>query len=200
VLDPHFVYLAAAVASIGVVLYGIEMFRGEAHPNRVSWLLWGLLPVSTWLASISEGAGPSAFFALATGLGALVIFGLSFFVRQAYWKTTRLDYVCGACSVLAIALWAATRNGNLAIVLLLLADGLAATPTIRKAYRSPESEYALTYVLSGMSAVITLLTIDDWTVANAAFPGYILLANAVIVVPQTLARRPSEVVVAESEE
>ena len=193
-LNPNFVYLASAIASVGVVLYGVEMFRGKAHPNRVSWLLWGLLPVTTWLASISEGAGLAAFFALATGLSALTIFGLSFFVAQAYWKTSRLDLICGACSVLALVLWGLTRNGNLAIVLLIFADGLAALPTIVKAFRNPESEYALAYVLSAVSAVITLLTISNWTFADSAFPIYILFVNAAIVLaivgPRSRAKAP----------
>ena len=185
-------YLASVLVSVGIVLYAIEMFRGRAQPNRVSWLLWGVLPIITWLASISEGAGASAILALALGVGALVIFGLSFFVKQAYWKTTRLDIVCGGCSVLAIAVWAITQDGNVAIALLIVADFLAAAPTIVKSYREPESEHALTYVLSVVGALITILTINVWTFANAAFSIYIFLVAAAIVTCLIVPRRRVE--------
>ena len=148
----------------------------------MSWLLWGTIPLITFAASASEGGGPTVILPLVLALGDLAIFGLSFFVRQSYWRTTRLDLACGALSIAAVGLWIVTRSGNIAIVLSIVADFLACAPTLVKAYREPESEHALTYALSGLGAFLTALTITDWTLANAAFAVYLFGIDVLIVV------------------
>jgi len=191
-INPNFVYLGAAFASVGIGLYAIEMIRGRAQPNRVSWLLWGTIPLITFAASVSEGAGKTAVLTLVLAITDLSIFVLSFFIKNSYWKTSRLDLACGALSLLAVALWAVTRVGTVAIVLTIAADFLACAPTVIKSYREPESEHALTYALSGVGAFITVLTISSWTLADSAFAVYLLAIDiGFVLVITVLHRRPA---------
>jgi hypothetical protein len=174
-INANFVYVAIVVASISNVLYAYAMVRGEVRPNRMTWILWGLIPLITFGAELSEGVGVRSLLTLSAGVGPFVIVLLSFTVADAYWKTTRLDLLCASVSILALAVWAITRHGAIAIVFALAADLMAAIPTLRKAYRDPRSEHALAYVLIVVSGVITMLTISDWYFANYAFPLYITL-------------------------
>jgi len=73
-----------------------------------------------------------------------------------------------------------TKSGDFAIVFSVLADELAAVPTVVKAFNYPETEIGWTYFMSTISAAITLLTIKVWDVANAACPLYIVLITLVI--------------------
>ena len=68
----------------------------------------------------------------------------------------------------------------MAIAFSLLADCMAAVPTLRKAYRDPHTETWMAFLCSGISAGITLLTITDWDFATAAFPIYILVMSGVL--------------------
>jgi hypothetical protein len=86
----------------------------------------------------------------------------------------------GALSLVGLLLWFITTSGNVAIGFSILADGLAALPTIVKSFNYPETETSWPYFSSTISAALTLLTIKVWSFANHAFPVYILLLSIVI--------------------
>ena len=73
-----------------------------------------------------------------------------------------------------------TKSGDIAIIFSILADGLAAMPTIVKSFNYPETESAWPYFASTISAILTLLTVKVWNIANIAFPLYIVLITLVI--------------------
>ena len=92
-----------------------------------------------------------------------------------------MDIICGILSALGIVLWLTTRIGNVAILFAILADGLAAIPTIIKSYKFPETESYLVYLLGFVNAVITLLIIRTWSFANFEFSVYILVVGTILV-------------------
>jgi hypothetical protein len=114
------------------------------------------------------------------GFGPLMVFTASFVDKEAFWKITRLDIVCGVLSVIALILWAITGDGNIAIILSIAADLLAGIPTLIKSYNEPETEHPSAFRNGALSAGITLLTIKTWTFANYGFALYILLICTVL--------------------
>src|SRR5258708_8853505 len=110
----------------------------------------------------------------------LTIFIASYFNKRAEWKLTRFDLTCGALSLIGLVLWYITKSGNVAIVFSILADGLAALPTVVKSFNFPETESGWPYFTSTISAAITLLTVKVWDLANVGFPLYILIVTFVI--------------------
>jgi hypothetical protein len=98
------------------------------------------------------------------------------------WKVRRIDYACGAVSVVGTAVWLATRNGVLAISAAIAADFLAGVPTLMKSWTHPETETVHSYVGAVLSMVILLLTIDHWTFDVAAFPIFIVIMASIEVV------------------
>lgn len=168
------------IGSIGGISYLLDTIKGRARPNRVSWFLWGLAPLVAFFAEISEGVKLVSLLTLTVGLYPALIFAASFANKKSGWKITKFDYLCGSFSVLGIILWAITRQGTVAIIFSILADALAAVPTLVKSYKHPESETYLVYLLGIFQAVITLLTITTWDLANAGFPLYIFVVDAVI--------------------
>lgn len=72
--------------------------------------------------------------------------------------------------------------GNVAIFFSIVADGLAAVPTIVKAYKYPDTEIAWPWIATAIGVVLTLLTLSTWTFANSGFILYILVADLLIYV------------------
>jgi hypothetical protein len=173
-LDPKFVVLGSILNLIGTAGYVIDTLKGKVKPNRVSFLLWALAPLIAFSAQINQGVGLQSLMTFMVGFGPLLVLLASFVNKKSVWQLTRFDFFCGGLSLLGLALWMITREGNLAIAFGISADALAAVPTVVKSYKEPESENGRMFLYSAISALITLLTVDVWNFANYAFPLYIL--------------------------
>ncbi|MFZ4515350.1 MAG: hypothetical protein ACOYN3_03490 [Acidimicrobiia bacterium] len=198
-LPQQIVLLAAALGSFGTVLYATAMLRGEVHPNRVSWLLWGVIPLIAFAAEISEGVGLRSALTLSAGVGPLIIVALSFRTHGGYWRISRLDWICGAFSLFAVVIWGFTRTGALAVMLSIAADVLASTPTLRKARREPRTERLSTYALGGVAAAMTLATVQEWTIVSFAFPLYLFAMCTTLTTIIAMGRRRTGLRLTDSE-
>jgi len=174
-LDVHFVILGAVIGSIGAALYLRDTVRGVTQPNRVTWLMWAIAPLLAFAAEVHAGVGLRSLMTFVVGFGPLLIFLASFRNPASAWELRRLDYVCGALSAAGLVAWLVTSHGTVAIAASIAADALAAVPTLRKSWRSPETETAAAYFAASLNAGITLLTVSEVTTAVVAFPIYILV-------------------------
>ena len=116
-----------------------------------------------------------------SGLSPFLILLASFLNERAYWKLSAFDYACGALSGLAIVLWYVTENPNVAIAFAILSDALAAMPTLRKAWRNPESEFSWPFLVGIFSPMTSFLVAPMWTFSQIAFPAYLVLINILLV-------------------
>lgn len=188
-LNEHIVLVAAALATVGNLIYAAATFEGRTRPNRVTWALWALAPLIAFAAELKVGVGLPAVLTFAAGFGPLLVLAASLTNRSAYWDIGPLDIVCGVISLGALLVWALTRTGDVAILFSIIADALAAYPTIRKAYTHPETEHAAAFALMSAGSILTLLTIHHWTLASAGFPLYlvavgILITGLIVVQPK----------------
>jgi hypothetical protein len=179
-INPNFVIVGAIIAAVGTLSYLIDTLKGKVQPNRVSFLLWSLAPLIAFFAEIKQGVGIQALLTFVVGFLPLTIFIASFVNKKAEWKLTRFDLICGAMSIVGLILWYITKSGNIAIIFSILADGLAALPTVVKSFNYPETESAWPYFASTISGILTLLTVKVWNLANVGFPLYITLITLVI--------------------
>ncbi len=179
-LDERFVFLAACCNIVGGGSYVLATFRGRTRPNRVTWGLWAAIPMIAFAAELSEGVGLRSLMTFMVGFGPFMVVIASTVNRDAFWQLGRLDVVCGALSVVAVVGWRLTGSGVVAIGLSILADAFAGVPTFVKSYREPSTEHPLVFTLGAASALITLLTVDEWSVAAAAFPAYIATVGIVV--------------------
>lgn len=179
-LHPNFIIVGTLIGAIGSVAYLINTVKGRVKPNRVSFLLWSIAPLIAFAAQIKQGVGLESLMTFSTGFLPFTILIASFVNKKAEWKLTRFDLVCGALSVVGLILWLITQVGNLAIFFSIVADGLAAIPTLVKAYKYPDTEVAWPWLATAFGVVLTLLTINGWTFANSSFILYILIVNIFI--------------------
>lgn len=172
--------VGALIASFGGVVYLYDTIRGKAKPNRITWLLWGILPMIGFVAQRVQGVEGVSWATFVAGFTPLLIFLASFLNREAYWKTTTLDYACMAIAFIGIVLWAFMRDPNTAILFSILADLAAGVPTIRKAYTHPETESWRSYLVSTAGFTLSLLAIHVWTFENYSFVAYFAALNALL--------------------
>lgn len=179
-LPANFVIIGTLIGAVGSAAYFIDTVKGKIRPNRVSFLLWSIAPIIAFAAQIGKGVGIESLMTLSVGVLPLIIFMGSFVNKNAEWKLNQFDLICGVLSVIGLIFWLITREGNIAIVFSMLADGLAAIPTMVKAYKYPETEAAWPWLASPIGVIITLLTLDQLTFANSAFIIYIFFVNTTI--------------------
>jgi hypothetical protein len=177
------VLLSVAISFSGAVAYIRDMFAGKSKPNLVTWGLWGFAPLIATGAALTAHADVwSTVRIFMSGFGPLIVFIVAFFVPQSYWKLTKLDFLCGLFSVVALIAWLVADSPVLAILLAALADLLATLPTLIKAWKHPETETLYTYFVGLFTASIVIPAIPVWNIENAAFQVYLLIANVLLFV------------------
>ena len=179
-LHRNFIYVGTLIGALGTVAYLINTVKGKVKPNRVSFLLWSVVPFIAFFAQIKQDVGLEALATFSAGFLPFTVFIASFVNKQAEWKLTVFDLFCGLLSLVGLALWMVTKTGNVAIFFSIVADGMAAVPTIVKAYKYPNTEIAWPWLATVLGVVLTLLTLSSFTFANSGFILYILILNILI--------------------
>lgn len=179
-IDPRFVILGALISLGAVSVYIRDTLRGHTQPNRVTWFLWALAPMLAFAAEMNAHVGLSALMTFTVGFNPMLVLLASFANPRASWRIGRFDYLCGALSLAGTAMWVITDNSNVALVAAILADALAALPTVRKAMTHPKSESRIIFLGGVANATIALLVVRQWDAAHVAFPIYILTLNLIL--------------------
>ncbi len=174
-INANFVIVGVILQSIGGFYYLIDTIKGQVQPNKASWLLWSIAPLVAFAAEINQGVGIQSLTTFIVGFVPLVIFIASFINKKAEWKLNQFDKICGILSLAGIIFWYITKVGNVAIFFSIIADGLAAVPTLIKSYSHPESENDIIYLLGIANAGIGLLVIKDWNFQHYGFPLYLFI-------------------------
>ncbi len=178
-INENWIYLGTAIGAAGAGVYLRDTLRGTTQPNRVTWLLWAVAPLLAAAVEFNEGVGLRALPTFMVGFMPLLIFIGSFHNSASVWKVRRMDYACGAVSVVGTVVWLITRNGVLAISAAIAADFLAGVPTLMKSWTHPGSETVHSYIGAVISMVILLLTVDHWTFDVVAFPLFVACVASV---------------------
>ncbi len=179
-LNPNFVLVGILIGAIGSLSYLIDTVRGKIKPNRVSFFMWSIAPLIAFAAEVKEGVGIQSIMTFSIGFFPLIIFIATFVNKKAEWKLTPFDLACGILSFVGLFLWYITKVGNIAIFFSVLADGLAAIPTIVKSYHFPETERPIPWLSSSINGLFTTLTIKTWNFSTYGFPVYYLIVTLII--------------------
>jgi len=175
------VILSAVINFYGYWAYISDTLKGKTKPNRISWFIWGISPLIGAGAAISAGASiwATALIFL-EGVMPITVFIASFVNPKSYWKVSKADIICGFFALLGLILWLVVDQPVLAILFAIIGDSFATYVTISKAWKFPETETGITYVLGLLSILLILPSIPEWNIENSAFQIYILLANFIL--------------------
>ena len=186
-----FAIAGAVINFVGGLSYVRAILKGEATPNRVTWLLWAFVPLIAGAAQLRSGVGMSTLVVMSVGASPACVVIASFLVHKGSWRLGTFDYICGACALAALALWAMTGDPVTAIVLSIVGDAAAALPTLRKAWLAPETEDRLAYVLALIGMIFGILSVRETSFAAYAFNVYLLIVSTALVTILYLPRASS---------
>jgi hypothetical protein len=180
---PHLLVLISAGFSIyGSIAYIKDTLAGKTKPNRVSWSMWAIAPLIGTAAALSAGSDIWVTVRIfLAGFVPLLVFVASFFNPKSYWKITPFDIACGLLSLVALIFWLAIDAPTIAILFAAIGDGFAALPTIIKAWKYPETETGVTYLMSMVSVLLVLPSIPVWNIENSAFQIYLIFVNILLI-------------------
>lgn len=166
----------------GSLVYVRNTFLGRSKPNRMTFLIWAAGGFISAAAAYSAGAGWVALPAFASGIGPFLIFLASFHNPNAYWQLKPSDYVCGFFAIIALILWAVTKDPAVAVFFAILADGLASLPTLVKSWTHPETETGVPFVLALFNSILGVYASGGLVFAKTGFLIYVVIINACIIV------------------
>lgn len=66
-LHSNFIIIGTLIAAAGSVKYLIETVNGRVKPNRVTFLLWSVIPFIAFFAQIEQGVGLEALMTFSSG-------------------------------------------------------------------------------------------------------------------------------------
>ena len=162
----------------GPITYAISIFQGKTKPHRMTRFILAFVLTLNFLSIIAARGNFGAItFAGFTFLQALVIFLLSMW--RGMGGSSKFDWACFVIAMIGLVGWKITGNPVVGVWFSVLADLAAYLPAFVKTYHHPHTESPWYYVMSGVSALLSLIAyrLDS----SSIFQIYIVLCCTIIV-------------------
>ena len=176
---------AAALQALGFLLIAMAMLRGEARPNRYSWLIWSVVATLAAASSWQAGATWPLAGAAMNALGCVLILALA--LRHGVSGRNPVDTTCLAIAGSGLALWLLTDEPVAGLVLFLGADASGAVPTIRNVLVDPARENVSGWAILALAGAAAVLSVESsqwvWSWAEFGHWGgavYVAVVNLVV--------------------
>lgn len=179
--------LAAALSVFAFLPYIADTLSGRTRPQRATWAVWAVLASISTAAQAAAGADHSlAFSGMQAAMTALIAVmalragfgrGLS---RGEFWVLV----VAGT----GVGLWLATDSPAFALTTAIGVSAIGGLPTIAKAYRAPQTETLISWVLGSFASVLAIYSVGSFDPLLMAYPVYLCLLYTSIVFAMLLGR------------
>ena len=170
---------ALIVNFVGYVPYIKGIFEGKVKPQRITWGIWSILTLVAFVNQVMNGGGWSSLFFGSTTALVLLVFVLS--MRKGVGGSSRFDQIILVVAALLFAYWAFSRDTYYSTLIAVAIDGVGALPTVLKAYRLPETEVYLQWVLAGIAGLLSMAAVPSISFILVVYPAYVFLMNVVVV-------------------
>ncbi|WP_344129571.1 hypothetical protein [Luedemannella flava] len=177
--------LSSLLAAASSVPYLRSIHAGITQPRLVTWATWSVLTGMAAFASASTGDWPAAVFA---GIGTvatttIVVVGW----RRGHRGVGKLDITCASMVIAGLALWQASDQPAVAVIVACSVDLIGLVPTLANVWAHPGEENPSTWTLIAAGGLCAALAAwGDWTITALAYPVYVAVSTATVAV---LARR-----------
>lgn len=175
---------------IANIPYLIDTVKKKTKPRVVTWFTWAILMSIAAAASLIEGQYATVAILLTSAIGATSIVILGW--KSGDRKLEKLDKVCLAGVVIGVFLWQVFNSPAIGTLAMVLIDLLGGIPTTIHAWKKPEEETVISFVLFFSGAVCTLLAISMWAVTAYAYPLFIAfnsLTTTIIIITRKRFKR-----------
>lgn len=174
--------LSAAAIALTFALFVpyIRAIRtGAITPHVFSWVIWGLVTFTVFLAQTAGHAGVGAWAIGVSGMITLYI-ALLAWQHRGDTSVSGADWAFLAFALSALPAWAATADPLWAVVILTSADLAGFGPTARRAWANPYRESLLFFSLGALRNLLVVLALEHYSVTTVLFPAAVGAACAVL--------------------
>lgn len=179
--------LSAILSTVAFLPYITDTLSRRTQPQRASWLIWSVLGSIAFFSQSHEGATVSLLFAGVQVSFSIMIFCLSIWVGKGSFLQ-RTDYAILATAALGLVTWYFTNSAAYALAITISISLLGGVATISKAYRDPDSETIITWVLSLLASVCAILSVGKLDPVILAYPVYLFVLYLAFVTAILLGR------------
>ncbi|MFN8016260.1 MAG: hypothetical protein U0R17_06620 [Acidimicrobiia bacterium] len=152
--------------------------QNQIIPHRITFLLYSVLNLLFLINQISNKGGYSIVFPLSGTFLAASVFCLS--IKKGIGGSTNFDKLVLAAALLLLVLRGLSHDARTTTILGVMVDFVATFPTVIKVYRMPRSEKYITWILSSMSAFVSILAIENHDYILYVFPAYVIAMNLTV--------------------
>lgn len=170
--------IIAGLISPMIGIYSIV--RGNFRPQRMTRFLIFLLSFLMFGTLWAQGDRNGIFIAGAQLVGGFIILILS--IKKGIGGYGLFDGVVFVMALASLVVWQTTNNPVLGLIMSIVTDLIAFSPTIVKIWKLPATEEWKFYMSDVVASFFSILSISAYTVGNLAFPAYILAINTLSVV------------------
>lgn len=178
---------SGVLSTFAYIPYIIDTAAKRTQPQRASWLIWSVLGSIAFVSQLYEGASSSLWFAGVQITGTIIVFVLSIWVGSGRYLT-KTDYLILFAASVGLVLWYFTENAAYALAITISISLLGGIATVAKAYRNPDSETLVTWVVSFVASVCAILSVGEINFVILAYPLYLFTLYLAFIVAIVLGR------------
>ncbi len=173
-----FALLGGALGTAESIPYLRDTWRRSTVPHRGSWLIWGVIEVVAVESQLADGARWSLIPLIAQALGTCLVFALSIWLGSG--GLSRVELTLMALAGVGVLGWLVADEPLIATGCVIVADFVAATMMLPKAWSDPHSETMSTYTLASLAGLAAVGSVGGLTLSLLLYPVYFALVNAAL--------------------
>lgn len=150
--------LGGVLSLLSNIPYVINTIQKKTKPQRVTWGIFFILNSIFLCNQMAIGATNSLWLIASFTVSTFAIFCLSIFYGVGGYTKRDLGILAG--SLVGVALWLGLDQPVFSVIMSLIVAILASIPTFIKAYKDPASETAIKWLLGGVAAFLTIVSVS----------------------------------------
>lgn len=182
-----FGFISGFFATIEFIPYIRDILRGKTKPQRTTFFIYAILNTISFSSQLAKGATNSLWLPFVFFIGTLTVFILS--IKNGVGGFQKKDFVALFIAAVGLIAWYFTKEAAIALYLVILVDAAGTSLTIEKAYKNPESETIITWVLSSLAGLLALLSVGSLNPVLISFPLFIFFIDGAVVMAVLLGKR-----------
>ncbi|HSX19395.1 MAG TPA: hypothetical protein VLE91_04695, partial [Candidatus Saccharimonadales bacterium] len=161
-------------------IYSRAILKGEAKPHRTTRFVLLLDTCLSTAALFAQHDTVAIWLSGVSALQAVFIFALC--IKHGMGGWAKIDLLCLAIALAGIVLWQTTDNPSLALYASIFSDFVGMMPALIKTYYHPETEIVSFFAIDVVAAIFSTLALKSWNIQQSAYPIYIMIINALMVI------------------
>lgn len=186
-MTQYFGYISGICIVLSFLPYLVSIFKGQAKPERASWLIWSILGGIAFFSQLAKGGSSSLWLPGTQTFGDILIFMLAIWYGMG--GISKRDRWSLGIAAVSLILWYLTNEPVVALLLAIVMDASGAVLTIMKSYEHPTTEPITAWVLTMIGAFFAIFAVGNWNWILLIFPLYSFVANIIIVISIKLGQR-----------